>query len=227
MIDKIDKKPRVVVLLSGGLDSSVMLYYLKSIGYEVAEALAVNYGQRHSRELGAAAQIAEAARVPFRVADLSALRGLIGGSSQTDDAVPVPEGHYADASMKATVVANRNMILLSVALARAVVLDAPFVALAAHAGDHPIYPDCRPEFVDALNEAARLCGYKPRRIVRPFIESSKAYIANLGRELGVPMGLTWSCYKGQEVHCGKCGTCVERREAFGLTGVADPTTYAA
>lgn len=222
-----DQKPRAVVLLSGGLDSTVLLYHLRSIGYEVVEALTVHYGQRHHCELGAAGQIAEEARIPFRIVDLSAIREHIGGSSQTDAGVPVPMGHYADKSMKATVVPNRNMMLLSVALARAVVLDAPFVAYAAHAGDHPIYPDCRPAFVGAMNEAARLCDYKPRRIIRPFIDSSKAFIARLGAELKAPLHLTWSCYVGQDRHCGTCGTCVERREAFQLAGVEDPTDYAA
>jgi 7-cyano-7-deazaguanine synthase len=138
------------------------------------------------------------------------------------DGVAVPHGHYAAESMKATVVPNRNMILLAVAIGRAVAVGAEAVAYAAHAGDHTIYPDCRPEFVDALAQAALLCDWRPIQILRPFVSWTKGAIVREGVRLGVPFELTWSCYEGEERPCGKCGTCVERAEAFAQEGIVDP-----
>ncbi len=219
---------KAVVLLSGGLDSSVLLYDLQRRGYDVLP-LAVNYGQRHGVEIFAAADVASSAARALRVADLSALRPLLAGSSQTDDDVPVPDGHYTDPSMRATVVPNRNMLLLSVATAYAVSMEAKMVAYAAHAGDHPIYPDCRPQFIARLADAIELCHYEGQTPVlhAPFAHLPKAEIVRRGAELGVLFALTWSCYKGGARHCGTCGTCVERKEAFQLAGVDDPTPYAA
>ena len=128
--------------------------------------------------------------------------------------------------MKSTVVPNRNMILLSVATGYALSIDAGQVAYAAHSGDHAIYPDCRNEFADAMAEAIRLCDWKTVSLARPFVTWSKADIVCRGKDLGVPFENTWSCYKGQAFHCGRCGTCIERREAFYLAKVDDPTTYA-
>lgn len=187
--------------------------------------LGVDYGQRHRRELEAARAICERVGVEYRLADLRSIAPLLAGSALTD-AVAVPHGHYAEESMKATVVPNRNMILLSLAIGWAVSLKYDAVAYAAHAGDHTIYPDCRPEFVEAMDRAAGLCDWHRVRIERPFVHMTKADIVRRGAELGVPFELTWSCYEGGEVHCGKCGTCVERREAFERAGVADPTAYA-
>lgn len=216
---------KAVVLLSGGMDSSTLLYFAKASGFEPL-ALAVNYGQRHSVELLSAVQVAASAGVPIQVADLSRITPILGGSSQTDESIPVPEGHYTDPSMKATVVPNRNMLMLSLAAAHAIASGASRVLYAAHAGDHPIYPDCRPEFVMALQQALRFCHYEPIVLDAPFVTVSKAEIVKLGTTLGVPFELTWSCYQGRVKHCGKCGTCVERREAFELAGVPDPTRYA-
>lgn len=215
---------RIVVVMSGGMDSTTLLFHLRAAGCEV-RALGVNYGQRHCRELRSAESICAGLGVPFEVADLSALASLLGGSALTDPNMSVPEGHYASANMKVTVVPNRNMLLLSVALARCVALDFDAIAYAAHAGDHTIYPDCRPEFAAVMDAAAHLCDFKPRAILRPFVTWTKADIAARGAELGVPYELTWTCYKGGEKHCGKCGTCVERIEAFRLAGVPDPTDY--
>jgi 7-cyano-7-deazaguanine synthase len=127
--------------------------------------------------------------------------------------------------MKQTVVPNRNMIMLAVAIGHAVSLKFDSVAFGAHAGDHAIYPDCRPVFASAMDVVAQLCDWQAIRLLRPFIGYSKADIVRIGHELGVPMQLTWSCYKGGDLHCGKCGTCVERREAFQLAGVSDLTQY--
>lgn len=214
---------KYVLLFSGGLDSTTALYQLKNEGHEV-QCLAVDYGQRHKRELEAARSIAKKAEVPFHLLDLRSARILIAGSSQTGD-IDVPEGHYTQESMKLTVVPNRNMIMLSMAIGWAVNLKFDAVSYAAHAGDHAIYPDCRREFVEAMQKASRLCDWHPVEVVAPFVDKTKSEIVKIGHKLSVPFDLTWSCYKGGDLHCGKCGTCVERQEAFELAHVADPTHY--
>lgn len=217
---------RTVLILSGGMDSATMLYWLRYVGKKV-DCLGVDYGQKHGRELSYAEALCGKVGVSFRVADLRALRPILAGSSQTDDSVPVPEGHYAEESMKLTVVPNRNMIMLAVAAGYAISLKADSVAYAAHAGDHAIYPDCRPEFADALGKALALCDWSQVRLDRPFLGMTKSQIVEIGAKLGVPFQDTWSCYNGRDLHCGKCGTCTERREAFQLARVADPTLYEA
>jgi len=215
---------RAVVLLSGGLDSSVLLYETRD-SWREAIALSVFYGQRHYREVNAAEKIAGALRVPFRRVNLDDLRPLLHGSALTDSSVPVPDGHYQEESMRATVVPARNLLLLSVAAAVAVAEGAEEVAYAAHAGDHAVYPDCRPSFIEAVGLVLRLCDYRPVLLRTPFRDWRKQDIVRRGADLGVPFDLTWSCYRGGELHCGTCGTCVERREAFELAGVPDPTRY--
>ena len=204
---------RIVVVLSGGMDSTTLLFHLRDQGHDV-RGLGVDYGQRHRRELDAATEICAQQGIEFEVADLRALNPLMGGSALTEDSIPVPEGHYAAENMKATVVPNRNMLLLAVALSRCVAVDFDAVAYAAHAGDHTIYPDCRPEFAAAMEQAAALCDFKPRALLRPFVTWTKAEITKRGHELGVDFSNTWSCYRGGEEPCGKCGTCVERIEAL-------------
>ena len=213
-----------VVLLSGGMDSTVLAHYLVKEGYLV-RGISFNYGQRHSKELGFAIKSAEGLGIKHTVVNLSNLSQALPGSSQTDPGVAVPEGRYDEESMKATVVPNRNMILLSIAAGYALAHQCRVVAYAAHSGDHAIYPDCRPEFADAMSDCFSLCDRNPPALFRPFIGMTKADICKLGNELGVDWKLTWSCYKGHEEHCGKCGTCVERREAFYLADVTDPTPY--
>jgi 7-cyano-7-deazaguanine synthase len=206
------------------MDSTVLLYHLHSQGYDV-KALSVDYGQRHRKELDSARTICRMLGITHEVADLRGITHLLKGSSLTDSEIDVPEGHYAEESMKVTVVPNRNMIMLSVAIGYAISLGANFVAYGAHAGDHVIYPDCRPEFASAVNTAAMLADWHQVELLRPFIRLTKAEIAKRGTELNVPFDQTWSCYKGGERHCGRCGTCVERAEAFYLAGVNDPTDY--
>lgn len=215
---------KVVTLLSGGLDSTVLLAHLINAGHSV-KAMGVDYGQRHASELNAAKSIAAFYGVSYDVVGLRDLRRFMRGSSQTDAAIAVPDGHYESSGMAITVVPNRNMILLSVAAAEAESWGADAVAYAAHHGDHAIYPDCREEFVKAAETALSLAIGRRIYILSPFIRLRKNDIAKRGAELDVPMHLTWSCYKGRDLHCGTCGTCHERREAFSLAGVLDPTYY--
>jgi len=215
---------RATVILSGGMDSTTLLYWLLAQQYKV-RAVTVDYGQRHSKEILQAMAITQQLGVPHYVADLRSLRGMFGKNSQTDASVDVPEGHYTSETMKATVVPNRNMILLAVAAGYAIANDCGTLAYGAHAGDHAIYPDCRPEFLAPMAKAMAACDWQQLNLIAPFIEKTKADIAKTGAELGVPFGMTWSCYKGAVAHCGKCGTCVERNEAFKLAGIVDPTTY--
>lgn len=214
-----------VLIYSGGLDSTVLLYRLLEMGDRV-RCLSVDYGQRHRRELESARAICEEAGVEHLVADLSGLSPVLQGSALTSSEIAVPEGHYTDVSMKQTVVPNRNMLLLSVGISWAVSTKADAVAYAAHGGDHTIYPDCRPAFFAAMQAAAELADWHQVSLLAPFITMNKGEIASLGAELGAPLEKTWSCYKGGEAHCGACGTCVERREAFAMAGIKDPTEYA-
>jgi len=215
---------KTILIYSGGLDSTALLYQLKAEGREV-KTLSINYGQKHIKELTAAKYITSNLDVEHRIVDLSSLRPLLGGSSQTDDAVAVPDGHYAEEVMKKTIVSNRNMLMLAVAGAWAISSRYDTIAYAAHAGDHAIYPDCREEFVRPLNEAMQNADWHKVSIERPFINTTKAGIVKVGSKLSVPFAQTWSCYKGGDKHCGTCGTCYERREAFIEAGVKDPTPY--
>ncbi len=218
---------KTVVIFSGGLDSTTMLYALRGQGHEL-RCIGFDYGQRHRIELQAAESIAKMAGVPYQGIDLSALGPVIAGqSSQVNPNVEVPDGHYSEESMKATVVPNRNMIMLSVAVAHAISVDFDAVAYGAHAGDHTIYPDCREVFVDAMRSVIGLCDWKQVELLTPYLHKSKSEIVLEGAELEVPFGKTWSCYKGGDIHCGTCGTCVERKEAFTLAKVSDPTQYLA
>ena len=215
---------KALVLFSGGLDSTVLATQLKVDGAET-RLLSIDYGQRHARELKRAEQIAQALELPQQVLRLPDLGPLLGGSSLTDEKVELPEGHYAEESMKATVVPNRNMILLALAGGHALSIGFDTIAYAAHAGDHTIYPDCRPEFADAMETALGLADWEKLSLHRPFVHLSKTDLVKKGAELDAPLHLTWSCYAGREIHCGKCGTCVERKEAFALAKIPDPTEY--
>lgn len=213
-----------VIILSGGMDSTTLVYDLLSKGSEVA-LLSFNYGQRHRKELDFARRTASKLGLEHMVVDVTSINQLLQGSSLTSDNIAVPEGHYAEASMKSTVVPNRNMIMLSLATGYAVSKGFDRVAFAAHGGDHTIYPDCRAEFVHKLSDVTRIANWQPVEVVAPYIHRTKADIASIGDKLNVPWEDTWSCYKGGEHHCGKCGTCTERIEAFSLAGVKDPTKY--
>lgn len=211
---------KTVLILSGGLDSTTLLYRLLKEGKEV-EALSFNYGQRHKKELAMAAETCKRLNIAHKVVDITFLRELLDNSALTGN-IAVPQGHYADENMKLTIVPNRNMILASIAIGRAVNNGAGEVALGVHAGDHAIYPDCRPEFLEALRAIAKIANYQPVEIYAPFSNIDKGGIVAEGIKLGVDYGLTWTCYSGLEEPCGKCGSCVERAEAFAKNNVKDP-----
>lgn len=219
-----------VVVLSGGMDSTVAAYLTAETFGPCLRCVSFDYGQRHRRELEAAAAVAAELNAPHYVIDLTSITGLLTTSALTNPDVDVPHGHYADESMRATVVPNRNAVMLAAAAAIAIAEDDRQVVTGVHAGDHPIYPDCRPEFIDAMTVALRAGneGYcDPNfRVWAPFVHVTKTDIVRYGSDLAVPFELTWSCYEGRSVHCGECGTCVERREAFRDAGVHDPTMYA-
>src|SRR5258706_1098812 len=237
---------RAVTLLSGGLDSTTLAYYVREAGYDLT-CLSFDYGQRHKKELEAAHQIAkflgaehhtvrieveEVVREEGKILAVASapLGAILGPSVLVDATQAVPDGHYADENMKQTVVPNRNAIMISIAYAVALAQKAYMVAFAAHSGDHRIYPDCRPEFVKALSDTLQLgARWDPTDVVPyvmgPFLNYDKTWIALEASKLGVPIEKTWSCYKGGDIHCGTCGTCYERREAFFLAQVEDPTEY--
>ena len=216
---------KVIVLCSGGMDSVAALHQAHR-DHEVIAALSFHYGSKHNdREIPFAAHHARALGFHHEVVELDFVDRLFQ-SDLLQSGGAIPEGHYEEASMKQTVVPFRNGIMLSVAAGFAESSGAEAVVIAAHSGDHAIYPDCRERFMRAMGEAIRLGTYEEIQLLRPFIDLDKAGIAARGTELGVDFARTWSCYQGGETHCGRCGTCVERREAFLVAGLPDPTEYA-
>ncbi len=216
---------KVVVLCSGGMDSVTALYHARR-EHDVVAVLSFDYGAKHNaRELPFAAEHAKKLGVRHDVIALDFVDRLFA-SSLLRGGGPVPDGHYAAENMRQTVVPFRNAIMLSIACGFAESTSAEGLVIAAHTGDHVIYPDCREDFMQAMADAMRLGTYAGIRLLRPFITLNKAAIAAEGGRLGVDFSRTWSCYKGGDLHCGTCGTCVERREAFIEAGVPDPTVYA-
>lgn len=218
-----------VIVLSGGLDSTV-LAYMMAHDHKRLHAISFNYGQRHMKELGYAAATCKRLKVEHTIITLLDLQKVLE-SALTSPSQSIPDGHYAADNMKSTVVPNRNAIMLAIAYGVAVSDHAVSVGIAVHAGDHFIYPDCRPEFINALQSAFELGneGFQESSLslYTPFIDASKADIVRMGAALNVPFENTWSCYNGQSIHCGSCGTCVERYEAFAIAGVKDITYYRA
>ena len=216
---------KVVVLCSGGMDSVTALYWARREHAVVAVA-SFDYGAKHNpRELPLAAEHAARLGVRHEVIPLEFVNRLFS-SDLLQSGGAVPDGHYEAANMRQTVVPFRNAIMLSIAAGFAESVGAEGLVIAAHGGDHAIYPDCREDFMRAMGDAMRLGTYAQVQLLRPFITRTKGEIVAEGTRLGVDFARTWSCYKGGAIHCGTCGTCVERREAFLQAGVPDPTTYA-
>ena len=217
---------KVVVLCSGGMDSVTALYWARR-EHAVPAVVSFDYGAKHNhREIPFAAEHAAQLGARHEVIALDFVNRLFA-SDLLRSGGEIPEGHYAAENMRQTVVPFRNAIMLSIACGFAESVGAEGVAIAAHGGDHAIYPDCREEFMRAIGEAMRTGTYAGIKLLRPFITLDKAAIAAEGARLGVDFARTWSCYKGGALHCGKCGTCVERREAFARAGLPDPTAYEA
>jgi 7-cyano-7-deazaguanine synthase len=213
---------KCIAIVSGGMDSVTLLYQLVK-DYEVVGVLSFDYGQRHSKEILFSALNCKKLGIEHHIITLP-YKFLFGESSLTSNN-EIPEGHYEQENMKSTVVPNRNMIMLSLATAYAISKDAEFIAYGAHSGDHYIYPDCRPEFIDKLNEAIKICDFKERALIAPFSNYTKKDILEIGINLGVDYNWTWTCYVGGDKACGKCGSCQERLEAFKLLNLEDPLEY--
>jgi 7-cyano-7-deazaguanine synthase len=218
---------KAIGVISGGVDSVTLAYLLHSEGYDL-HLISFDYGQRHRKELHFAERCAQHLGATFDIIDLTSITRFLKGSALTDE-IDVPDGHYAAPNMAITVVPNRNAVMLSIAYAVAVAEHASVVGVGVHAGDHFIYPDCRPDFITAFDAMQRLAvegfGEPNLKLEAPFVQLSKYQIVKLGSKLGVPYSDTWSCYKGDEKHCGTCGTCVERKHAFRDAQVVDPTEY--
>ena len=214
---------KVVVIYSGGMDSFTVLNRAVKDGKEVY-ALSFNYGQRHVKELVCASNVCQQLNIHHKVIDISAINQLLAGSSLTDD-IDIPEGHYEAENMKSTIVPNRNMILLSLAVAYAVSVGASQVYYGAHSGDHAIYPDCRPEFVKKMNDVCLIANYDAVEIFSPYLHVDKTAILADGLAMGLDYSNTWTCYNGREKACGKCGACQERLEAFRDNNAQDPLSY--
>lgn len=218
---------KTIVICSGGLDSVTLAHKIAhDPEHELAGIVSFDYGQRHKKELDYAKNCAEVLNTPFSLIDISHVGSMLTGSALTDD-IDIPDGHYAEESMKVTVVPNRNAIMLTIAYGIASAQGADAVATAVHGGDHFIYPDCRPGFISSFEAMQKhaLEGLSEIKLYTPFLHGSKADIVVQGIKCNTPFIDTWSCYKGEAEHCGRCGTCVERREAFHIAGTEDPTTY--
>lgn len=216
---------KTATVCSGGLDSITLAYKIAKTR-TLTRLISFNYGQRHKKELQFAALHAEKLSVPHHVIDISAVGAALTGSALTDN-VDVPDGHYAEDQMKITIVPNRNAIMLTIAYGIASSNEDDAIATAVHGGDHFIYPDCRPDFIKSFANMQNyaLDGVSNIDLYTPYLNKTKTDIATDAYTYGVPIDETWSCYKGGDIHCGRCGTCVERREAFELANLKDPTEY--
>ena len=210
------------IIVSGGMDSITLLYDNKD---EIALGISFDYGSNHNaREIPFAKMHCERLGIKHITIKLDFMHQYFK-SSLLDGAEAIPEGHYTDDNMKSTVVPFRNGIMLAIAIGIAESNNLDQVFIANHGGDHTIYPDCRPEFINAIDAAATAGTYNNVKVIAPYTKITKSDIARIGKRLGIDYAETWSCYKGGEVHCGKCGTCVERKEALAEAGIEDKTIY--
>ena len=218
-----------MLILSGGLDSTTLGYWLKSQGYTDLNCITFNYGQKQNVEIKHAKIIANKLNATHNIIDITFLKDFLKGSSLVDDSIKIPHGSYTKENMQVTVVPNRNTIMLSIAWSIACVEKADVLAYGAQCGDHYLYPDTRPDYFSAINLALRLgtegCRNEGLQLIAPLLNKSKGEVVKLGHELHVPFNLTWSCYDGGELHCGLCGACQNRQEGFREANIIDPTTY--
>ena len=211
-----------IIVLSGGMDSVTLLYKEKE---SIDCAVSFDYGSNHNaREIACAAEHCSMLGIEHLVIPLEFMAKYFH-SSLLEGPDLIPEGNYNDQKLKSTVVPFRNGIMLAIACGLAESRGLTRVMIANHSGDHTIYPDCRKGFIDAMDSAMKAGTYENVTIHAPFTCVSKTDIAKLGASLGVDFSKTYSCYKGGAKHCGKCGTCMERKEAFAMAGLVDPTEY--
>ena len=218
-------KEKAIIVLSGGMDSGVLLAdQVRKL--EVVAALFFYYGSKHNdKEMACAEILAKKYGVELKKIELPFINELFNSSLLSSSDEEIPEGHYQEENMKSTVVPFRNGIMLAIAAGFAESVEADLLLIGSHAGDHVIYPDCRPEFNMAMTEAISLGTYNGVRVEAPYSQITKTDIGRVGYELGFDFTQTWTCYKGQTAHCGKCGSCVERHEALSCDGHEDPTIY--
>lgn len=220
---------KAMVIYSGGADSYTTLMHVIDAGIEV-EAVSVDYGQRHSIELEYAKAVCEELGIHHHIVDLRSLRDLLSNSALTSD-MEMPTGHYQAEHMRQTVVPNRNAILINVAAGIALNREIYHLYTGVHAGDHYIYPDCRPEFIARQAAVLTISMERPVQLMAPFVNVDKAELMRRGVQLGLDYGKAWTCYdpqtvEGQVVACGKCGACVERKESVEASGATDSMVYA-
>lgn len=214
---------KIIVICSGGMDSISMLYRLKKEKYKI-KAISFNYGQRHKKELEMAKKNCEMLEIEHNVIDIRSITKFISNSALTGN-IEVPEGHYEQKNMSLTVVPSRNTIMLAIASGYAINIGYNAIAIGIHSGDHQIYPDCRPEFIKAMNDVFKINNYKKVKILTPYLNANKTKIIKDGLKNGVNYIFTWTCYKGGKKACGKCGSCRERLEAFKNNKIEDPLQY--
>ena len=215
---------KLVVIYSGGMDSFTVLNKAVKENYDVY-ALSFDYGQKHNKELIFAKEVCEELSVRHKILDIKSISSLFTSSSLVSDNIDVPDGHYEAENMVSTVVPNRNMILISLAIGYAVDIAAEGVWYGAHSGDHLIYPDCRPEFVEVMDKASKVANFEPVYVHAPYLKTDKIGILKDGIKMNLDYSKTWTCYKGLEKACGTCGSCVERLEAFEVNKSIDPIQY--
>ncbi len=222
---------KAVLILSGGLDSSTLAYWLKANGYNEIICITFDYGQKQIIELQYAKGIANKITAEHRVIDMSFIKGFLSksNSSLTNSAIIVPHGEYTKENMQSTVVPNRNSMMLTIAWTIACVEKANSVVYGAHGGDHYLYPDTRPQYFEAINKSLRMgtdgCREDDLNLLAPFINWHKTDIVKEGYRLNVPFEETWTCYEGGQYHCGLCGACIGRKQAFIDANIPDPTVY--
>ena len=218
------EKKSIVLICSGGIDSTTALYVAKNKRYQV-HSMSFDYGQLHRKEIDCAKWHCNYLKVPHQIMQLSGAKDLWENHSALTSSGKVPHGHYNQEDMKLTVVPNRNMLMISYAIAKAITVKADEVWFGAHSGDHTIYPDCRPAFIQAMDNAAKLADWHQVSVVAPFAAVDKTQIVKIGVSLQIDYSQTWTCYQGEELACAKCGACTERLEAFRDNGIVDKLRY--
>ena len=218
---------KILVLSSGGIDSTTLVYYFAEIENFEVQPVFFNYGSKHNpKEIESVKQICNILNLELINVDISELTSTIwSNSALINEDRSIPEGYYTQENMSQTIVPFRNGVLISLVSSIAENLGIEYVGIAVHSGDHFIYPDCRPNFIQVMKYAIYRGTENNIKLRAPFVYLNKAEIVKLGYFLRVPYELTWSCYNGRDKHCGRCGTCIERLESFHFNNLTDPVEY--